>query len=572
MNCSRFLRAFWVATGLLLCGTALRAQTIWYVDDNAPNDPGPGDPTISDPLEDGSPDHPFDAIQKAVNVAASSDVVLVLDGTYTGTGNRNVDFGGRLITVRSANGPDSCAIDCQSGQYHAFYFHNGETAGAAIEGLTMRNTMYTAALQIANPSAPTVRNCVFRGNSGLSGPGAAYLAGGINSTTLFEHCRFIGNSGQSIRGGAAYAYYSRVAFVECEFSGNHTHILGGAVAVEGGEVSFVNCSFVGNSADQYGGGVHINGNSAQVDFVNCVLVGNRAGNLGGGIASTQVGQYVFLVNLYNCTFAGNGAVLGRSIAHEYSTQGSGDYMSWNCVYWDGPVGSQGEGVYFGNGIFGFWYSDVFGGFGMEGDIDADPKFVQAPDPGPDGEWGTGDDDHGNLRLQAGSPCIDAANTTELPADVYDLDGDGDTTEAIPDDLDGLPRLVDDPMTEDTGVGFPCVDMGPYEFQPTSGIPGDDGAGVISNAPEILAVAPNPFDSRTTIWVEVPSAGTIRLAVYDLRGRLVRRLASGVMEAGGHPVIWDRRDERNRKMPSGVYLVRLERADGSSRALKLILTE
>ncbi len=52
-------------TLLLFAGLAIpsQAQTTWYVDDDAPNDPGPGDPDISDPLEDGTADHPFDAIQ-----------------------------------------------------------------------------------------------------------------------------------------------------------------------------------------------------------------------------------------------------------------------------------------------------------------------------------------------------------------------------------------------------------------------------------------------------------------------------------------------------------------------------
>ena len=53
----------------LLLANAAFAQTTWYVDDDAPGDPGPGDPVISDPAEDGSAQHPFDAIQEAINAA-----------------------------------------------------------------------------------------------------------------------------------------------------------------------------------------------------------------------------------------------------------------------------------------------------------------------------------------------------------------------------------------------------------------------------------------------------------------------------------------------------------------------
>ena len=48
-------------------------------------------------------------------------------------------------------------------------------------------------------------------------------------------------------------------------------------------------------------------------------------------------------------------------------------------------------------------------------------------------------------------------------DAYDLDGDGNTSEPTPIDLDGLPRFVDVPGVPDTGAGTPpIVDMGAYE--------------------------------------------------------------------------------------------------------------
>ena len=39
----------------------------FYVDDDGPNDPGPGDSLVSDPLEDGSVEHPFDDVQEAID-------------------------------------------------------------------------------------------------------------------------------------------------------------------------------------------------------------------------------------------------------------------------------------------------------------------------------------------------------------------------------------------------------------------------------------------------------------------------------------------------------------------------
>ncbi len=105
--------------------------------------------------------------------------------------------------------------------------------------------------------------------------------------------------------------------------------------------------------------------------------------------------------------------------------------------------------------------DWSGQYEGEHNISTDPMFVDAD--GPDDDPGTWDDN--NYRLSGSSPCIDAADNALVPADVLDLDGDENIREQLPFDLDGNPRLVDDPDTKDTGFGDPpIVDMGAYEFQ------------------------------------------------------------------------------------------------------------
>ncbi len=73
--------------------------------------------------------------------------------------------------------------------------------------------------------------------------------------------------------------------------------------------------------------------------------------------------------------------------------------------------------------------------------------------------------------------------------------------------------------------------------------------------------PNPFNPSTLIRFELAVAGPARLSVYDLRGRRLRVLSDGPMEAGDHAVEWDGRDETGRALPSGVYFARLHSALG-----------
>ncbi|NLE60734.1 MAG: right-handed parallel beta-helix repeat-containing protein, partial [Planctomycetes bacterium] len=87
-----------------------------------------------------------------------------------------------------------------------------------------------------------------------------------------------------------------------------------------------------------------------------------------------------------------------------------------------------------------------------------PRFVDAD--GADDTYGTADDD---LRLGDGSSSIDAGNNAALPADTYDLDGDGDTDELLPLDVAGESRLIDVPLTPDLVLGSgTIVDMGALE--------------------------------------------------------------------------------------------------------------
>jgi len=68
--------------------------------------------------------------------------------------------------------------------------------------------------------------------------------------------------------------------------------------------------------------------------------------------------------------------------------------------------------------------------------------------------------------------------------------------------------------------------------------------------------PNPFNPRTSIRFYLPARTTVRLDIYDVRGALVRRLATGVYDTGSHAVEWDGTDSKGQGVASGFYVYRL----------------
>jgi hypothetical protein len=89
------------------------------------------------------------------------------------------------------------------------------------------------------------------------------------------------------------------------------------------------------------------------------------------------------------------------------------------------------------------------------------------------------------------------------------------------------------------------------------------------ATRLVGNAPNPFNPQTVVRFELRRAGPVRLDLFDLRGRLVRRLVTADLPAGRHAATWDGRDGNGRGLASGVYVCRLH-ADGVQQQLKLML--
>lgn len=81
--------------------------------------------------------------------------------------------------------------------------------------------------------------------------------------------------------------------------------------------------------------------------------------------------------------------------------------------------------------------------------------------------------------------------------------------------------------------------------------------------------PNPFNANTEIRLQLAKAGPVALNIYDVQGRLVRGLWSGLLAAGAHQLSWDGRDEAGRAAATGIFLYRLQSV-GQSETRKMLL--
>lgn len=87
---------------------------------------------------------------------------------------------------------------------------------------------------------------------------------------------------------------------------------------------------------------------------------------------------------------------------------------------------------------------------------------------------------------------------------------------------------------------------------------------------LTSISPNPCNPQTTIEFALAESGAVELAVFDLRGRLVRILDRGPRLWGQYRATWNGCDDEGRTMPTGVYFCRLASPrDVQTRMLMLI---
>jgi len=74
---------------------------------------------------------------------------------------------------------------------------------------------------------------------------------------------------------------------------------------------------------------------------------------------------------------------------------------------------------------------------------------------------------------------------------------------------------------------------------------------------LLQNYPNPFNPATTIRYELPVSRKVTLSIYNLLGQKIRTLVNRTQEAGSYSVVWDGTNNEGKRVPSGIYVYRLD---------------
>jgi hypothetical protein len=381
-----------------------------------------------------------------------------------------------------------------------------------------------------DPVEVTIENTEFRENQGNSssnnngGDGGAVLVKGVDVTRMIwvevDNCLFERNTNAQ----GAGLYIGRF----CQ-----------------GEVRY--CRFIDNIAWYQGGGAFKGGELPECEgelatFAYCEFRGNRAGfqpdgsetgeySRGGGLGVRNHPR----AHVYNCTFVDNRVnnftyAIGDGFAHALE---GGDWttinrcMLVNCAFWGtgGDIQVRSEGS---------------GGMETVSQVAVQSGQMSVPGTTPVGTvWLTSLPFVGpvDLRPASGSPLIDAG----VPV-------------AYVVDLSGLPVPYG-----------PAFDIGCYEDHGSVAVEDLPGAG----SPALTAV-PNPFNPRTALRARLDEASSVRVAIYDSRGRRVTELFRGDLPAGTHELRWDGCDDRGRAVAAGTYIACLEATGRVPVVTKLVL--
>ena len=367
----------------------------------------------------------FATIQAAINAAYDGDVIVIASGIYTGSGNRDLDFGGKAITIRSENPDDPCVvantiIDCDGSRnipHRGFYFHSGEDSNSVVSGLTITNgygdlryDYYAGSAIFCDGSAPTISKCIITGNGAFDD---MVDGGGI----------------------ACYNEGADAKIIDCIIK-NNTAKYSGGIDIWGCSATIENCQIYGNYAED-GAGVLFWDAPDAATIKNSIVIGNTSTAYGGGMSIWSSSPKII-----NCTISKNEAFIGGGfVADDTSAEIS------NCIIWDNNSSYGSDEIYNMSSLrLSFSHCDIKDCYGSGanwnsyygtddgGNIDSNPLFF--------------DSNNNDFHLISNSPCIDIGDSSLSYSGQIDIDGDD--------------RVID---ISGIGDGNVDVDMGADEYKP-----------------------------------------------------------------------------------------------------------
>ena len=392
-------------------------------------------------------------IQAGIDAASNGDTVLVADGTYTGPGNRDIDFLGKAITVRSEYGPGNCIIDAEGSetdQRRCFIFQNSEGRDSVLQGFTIRggdmgDWEFGGGIRVGG--SPTIIGNVITANR-------AYIGGGIHTSggsPLIAGNLITGNLALDYiddigAGGSICCWEGTAEICGNIIQGNTSAIIGGGIWLAAGNPQVVNNLIVGNliqqenDTDPYPSGAGIACDWTYAQVANCTIAGNRIEHalgvsFGGGICLSPPRGYDpgpgCDVTVVNSVIYGNEADFGGQCHLGDTSDEASTLTIHHCDLEGGQADISGDGI-------------LYWGAGM---IDADPLFTA----GSLGDWYLGQTTAGQ---PADSPCLDSGG--EAAGLICYDDGSGTVC------LDELTTRTD------RGLDAGTVDMG-YHYPPAGSV-------------------------------------------------------------------------------------------------------
>ena len=278
------------------------------------------------------PGETYTTIQSAIDTAADGDVVIVRDGTYTGTGNRDIDFKGKAIHLKSENGPERCIVDAQGSEaerHRGFIFQCEEGQGSILEGFSIINGYASQGGAIRCYSSPAIIGNVLRNNRAESVVDGNAEGGAICSYS-----------------GSPVIKDNQVLSNWAEGSGTYAGSRGGGIFASG-SATIIGNMISGNqvrpnnavTTNQGGGGIYVCSKSTAV--IDNVIMQNIASGEGYAFSMTGGGG----------VYATAGTVTGNTVTGNSGggAGGGGLYVTGSAVICENLISENSFG--YGGGLY-----------------------------------------------------------------------------------------------------------------------------------------------------------------------------------------------------------------------------